>query len=26
MFCVKCGEPLQDNMLFCPQCGTKKES
>jgi hypothetical protein len=26
MFCVKCGEPLQDNMLFCPQCGTKIES
>lgn len=26
LFCVKCGEQLQNSMQFCPQCGTRKES
>ena len=25
MFCVECGEKLEDRMKFCPRCGTKVE-
>lgn len=24
MFCTKCGRSLNDNMKFCPKCGTKR--
>ena len=26
MFCIKCGKKLEDNVKFCPSCGTKIES
>ncbi len=22
-YCVKCGNPVDDDMLFCPKCGAK---
>ena len=24
-FCMKCGQQLQDNDVFCPNCGAKVE-
>ena len=24
-YCMNCGTPLQENMLFCPECGRKNE-
>lgn len=26
IFCVSCGAKLEEHMVFCPQCGTKKAS
>lgn len=25
-FCAKCGQPIQDNIKFCPHCGAAVET